>query len=577
MSEFSYSSCVTFVTCYMNLYDEPFENKDVEWRFGHFKKIARTGIQLCVFCSPDNKDYLENFVLDYPNIKIMKYMNIQDTWAYNLVSTLSQGESGKIDLPAHRNEPKDTIEYICMMHSKVEFLNIAIDENPFGSTHFAWIDFNVAYIFKNNLYVEEYLRVLAQREFIPEFLAIPGCCEKQKPDAQIIDNICWRFCGGFFIGSKNRIVEFYQKYIEYFPVFLETHKKLIWEVNFWAWLETNTDWTPPTWYKGDHNDSIIQITTDICNRCLNNTTYMKTSYFYPPVETYLPSSGCHVFYKGQHILNTRYVNYWYRPSGHCNIHHPHNWIISKNFMSILEKDENDKLEPIDFIEMDDTTIGLKSHDACFFGLEDIRLYVLDDEIHFICTNINYSPTGRNRMITGKYHIDSATYSECRILHPPNKDSWCEKNWIPLIKKGIEKDEEFFIYKWWPFEIGKVNREREQLDIVLSYKINSPIFMKVRGSTPFVDCDEGLVGLVHFSEDTLPRHYYHIMVLLDKTTFQPLKYSDIFCFEQIGIEFCIGIWHDKREYHFWISRMDRDPLYLKMDKDSLPLKFDFSIL
>jgi penicillin-binding protein 2 len=62
----------------MNLYDEPFENKGVEWRFGHFRKIAKTGIQLCVFCSPDNKEYLENFVLEFPNIRIMKYIKIED-------------------------------------------------------------------------------------------------------------------------------------------------------------------------------------------------------------------------------------------------------------------------------------------------------------------------------------------------------------------------------------------------------------------------------------------------------------------------------------------------------------------
>jgi predicted GH43/DUF377 family glycosyl hydrolase len=567
----------------MNLYDTPFENKDVEWRFGHFRKIAKTGIQICLFCSPDNKDYLENFVKEFPNIRIMDYISIKDTWSYNLVSMLSypiivdgKEVENPIELPANRNMPKDTVEYICMMHSKVEFLNTAIQSNPFGSTHFAWIDFNVAYIFKDNLYVEEYLRVLAQRTFAADFLAIPGCWDKQKPETCLLDNICWRFCGGFFIGSKARVEEFYQKYLEYFPMFLETHRKLIWEVNFWAWLESNTDWTPPIWYKGDHNDSIIQITTDICNRCLCDNTYSKTSYFYPPVETYLPSSASHVIYKGQHILNTRYVNYWYRPSGHCNIIHAHNWIISKNFLSILHLNEEDKtLEPTDFIEMDDNSIGLKSHDASFFGLEDIRLYVLNDELRFICTNINYSPTGRNRMITGKYDIDTTSFLECRVLHPPNKDSWCEKNWIPLTRNVV--DEELFIYKWWPFEVGKVNKESDQLEIILSYKINSPLFMKVRGSTAFIETDEGLLGLVHYSEDTLPRHYYHIMVLLDKTTFQPLKYSDVFCFEKIGIEFCIGFWQLDGEYHFWISRMDRDPLYLKMDKDSLPLKFNFSIL
>ena len=45
-------SCVTFVTCYMNLYDEPFENKGVEWRFGHFRKIAKTVSSSVFFVVP---------------------------------------------------------------------------------------------------------------------------------------------------------------------------------------------------------------------------------------------------------------------------------------------------------------------------------------------------------------------------------------------------------------------------------------------------------------------------------------------------------------------------------------------
>jgi len=571
----------------MNLYDTPFENKDADWRFGHFAKIAETGIQLCVYCSPDCREYLERFALRYPNIKIMKYVTMNDMWVYKTVKMLREiGES--VELPERRNMPKDTVEYISMMHSKVDFLRMAIDENPWNSTHFAWIDFNVAYIFKNFTYVQEYLRVLSRRTFAPEFVAIPGCWEKQNAEntSALLDDICWRFCGGFFIGSKNAIIDFHDKYLTYFPIFVETHHKLIWEVNFWAWLEANCDWSP-IWFKGDHNDSIIQISADICSVCLSHPEMTKTAYFYPPVETYQPSSACHLYYKGRHILNTRYVNYWYWDSGHCRILEEHGWIISKNFVSILEDVGNMgnlDLHPTDYIEMDDSTVGLKSHDAAFFGLEDIRLYAYGDEIRFICTNINYSPTGRNRMIRGIYDPDLGIYKNCQVLHPPNLDSWCEKNWIPVTKigtglEGLEELEEWFIYKWWPFEAGQINPETNQLEIKIQYVINAPFFMKVRGSTGYVEVEEGLLGLVHFSEETLPRHYYHIMVLLDKVTLQPLKYSEIFCFEKIGIEFCIGFFVEsgsdkERIFHFWISRMDREPLYITMNSKKIPLKFDF---
>jgi hypothetical protein len=58
---------ITFVTAFMNIYETPFQNKDVEWRFRHFKKIAETGIQLGVFCSPDCSEYMEQLVAEFPN------------------------------------------------------------------------------------------------------------------------------------------------------------------------------------------------------------------------------------------------------------------------------------------------------------------------------------------------------------------------------------------------------------------------------------------------------------------------------------------------------------------------------
>ena len=97
-----------------------------------------------------------------------------------------------------------------------------------------------------------------------------------------------------------------------------------------------------------------------------------------------------------------------------------------------------------------------------------------------------------------------------------------------------------IYKWTPFmEIGKISYPENRLEIVSRYEIRPTIFRNVRGSTTFVeneDCE--LVGIVHFCENTEPLQYYHIMVVLEKDTFRPIRYSEPFCFQHIGIEFCI---------------------------------------
>ena len=65
-------------------------------------------------------------------------------------------------------------------------------------------------------------------------------------------------------------------------------------------------------------------------------------------------------------------------------------------------------------------------------------------------------------------------------------------------------------------------------------------------------------------------------MLDKQTFKPLKYSQNFCFEKVGIEFCIGFTIKDEKYHFWISRFDRDPLLVSLDMNKIPLCFDVTI-
>jgi hypothetical protein len=101
-----------------------------------------------------------------------------------------------------------------------------------------------------------------------------------------------------------------------------------------------------------------------------------------------------------------------------------------------------------------------------------------------------------------------------------------------------------------------------------------MFSNIRGSTPLVETPAGFVGVVHFSYEGSPRRYYHMLVLLEKDTLRPLKYSDFFVFNQASIEFCIGFTVANNEYHFWISNFDRDPERMSINVDKIPLKFDF---
>ena len=533
---------VTFVTAFLNIYETPFLNKDIEWRFRHFIKIAETGIPISAFISPDCLTVMEETMQKYPNVKVVEYIDLKDTWTYNVCTSVEN-----LELPNTRNEMKDTKEYIILMNCKTEFLKKAIDANLWQTDHYAWIDFNLFHVLKENpkeeAYAKDILIKLNQRRLRKPIYTMPGCWDKPHViDEYLINDVCWRWCGGFFIGDKVSILEFHRLHELYLAEFLEKTKKLVWEVNFWAWLEKTYD-SCILQYKADHNISILEIGGEV-------TSYQvpieKSHRYEFPIfrnETavcseFRPTSMSYLYYKGEHLLNIRYINYWLYPGGGYLIHHPERHIYTKNYFAFWNPSKGYECSSIN--EMDDMSISLENYGGSIYGLEDIRLYEKQNEIYFIATNINYSCVGRNRMIRGKYNIEKRIYEDCLLLVPPNKDSWCEKNWIPIIKGGAE----YFIYKWFPFEIVSLVEKTDplgvsytQLDICLQYQHRTPFFEKVRGSTTFIPLvsdagsDAGsnadYLGVVHFSEEKSPRQYYHMLVLLDKDTLMPLRYSNHF--------------------------------------------------
>jgi hypothetical protein len=78
-------------------------------------------------------------------------------------------------------------------------------------------------------------------------------------------------------------------------------------------------------------------------------------------------------------------------------------------------------------------------------------------------------------------------------------------------------------------------------------------------------EDRLLGVVHFSEETMPRQYYHCLVELDSNNLRPTRISKPFCFLSVGVEFCIGftMMEEQEKYVFWISQMDRDAAMIEV--------------
>ena len=560
---------ITFVTAYMTIYDQPYQNKDIGWRFAQFEKLCQTGISLAVFCSRDAEPaFREEILTKYPNVLLFEAMDLCETQTYNTFMTVAKDH--EITMPNTRCVEKDTPEYMLLMNSKTEFLHRVIQKNPFGSTHFAWIDFSIFYIFRGReALCQKILRDMSQRIMVPRFITMPGCWGKEHVfEDRLMNDICWRFCGGFFVGSADLMSDFHALFVAHFEEYLREHKRLIWEVNFWAYLELKHGLSM-LWFSADHNERMIEIDAVFTSFCLADIpSFSSVKSSYPDWGDYIPTSSSYVCHKGIHVVNTRWVNYWLHSNGAYLIRDSQQWIRTRNTCSFLTAVN----KPCDeYKEM--VAEGLPCYGGSIYGLEDIRLYSREDgHIGFIATSINHSPLLRNRMVRGIYDVDTGDLNECRVIVPPDTGSWCEKNWVPLVLNGLK-----WIYKWWPFEIGVLRETEggeEQLVIETSWEHSTPMFSKIRGSSPFVETEAGLIGVVHMSYEGCPRRYLHCLVLLDKVSGMPLRYSDFFVFREISVEFCIGFMVDSGRYHFWISNFDREPEVVSVSCDAIPLLFDF---
>jgi len=534
---------LTYVSCFVNINcKEP--HKTHNWRMDNFRQIANTGVPIILYVDAEIKEAFD--WSKYSNV-VLRDVDYPQSWTYKVCSLY------KDNLPASRNMVKDSFLFLCLMNMKIEFVANAVNENPFDTQHFAWIDFNLSHIFKRKAATCDYMKFLTTCKWRPRFIASPGCWEKGQGMESIVDNINWRFCGGFMIGDGQSFLDLFDLYLEHFTIFMHRHRSITWEVNFWAWLEVNAGWEI-VWFKADHDDSIVRIPSHLFSRCIADETGQVTvRYPFPEKPGFYPSSSSYIFFDGQHILNVRYVNYKLDEYGRYYINHPNGHLETLNLRCYLTDDFKEIREEPEF--MWEGMIGLREYDKSITGLEDVRLFVSENRLKYIATNKSYHVMRKIRMITGDYSASMAMFENGCVLEPPT-DTYCEKNWIPI-------SNDRFIYRWAPFEIGEL--EGDTLKIVKS--VPTEQLITIRGSTPpqWSEKDQCHYCVVHYCEHvhgakTLA--YYHMMVKLDKE-FIPFEWSNVFHFNRVGIQYCIGFTILDEGFAFWFSEHDGNPGFLRI--------------
>jgi tetratricopeptide (TPR) repeat protein len=297
----------------------------------------------------------------------------------------------------------------------------------------------------------------------------------------------------------------------------------------------------------------------------------------------------------EYLMNVRYVNYTIDNRG--GYHFPGDTIKTENKLVRFDHSDNNFNVISSAFMCDKSVPNKKENNNKIIGLEDVRIFSLEtsseelgashpttkisdhDNIYFTATTQEYSD--KIRIMYGEYDTVNHKYTRTKILHPPSgDDSPCEKNWIPFYDTMCPKLL-LFVYSWHPLQIGCLDAN-DKLNIIITHDTPA-IFAGLRGSTTFVSMNSNndddvstdeLWCIVHgLASYDNPRKYYHQFVVLDKKTYKLLKYSVPFYFNNLGIEYCIGLEKTMdNEFIICFSQNDSSPQLVKINPKLLEKVF-----
>ena len=262
--------------------------------------------------------------------------------------------------------------------------------------------------------------------------------------------------------------------------------------------------------------------------------------------------------RGNHlIVNVRYVNYRIDENGgYVN----QDKIRTKNAIAIIDVSKTTWKNIQEFELKYDESI-----DNHYVGLEDVRIFN-DDYIIYYNSNRGLS-YGNMEIEHGIIDLSKESTVEQRCLKKENQSS-IEKNWVLIPSNNIIKTHLKAIYNWSPnLIIGDIVEDQ----FVETHQMKVPAFFKyLRGSTNGVIVKDEIWLMCHTVSYEDRRYYYHIVVVLDKNTYDLKKYTPFFTFEGEKVEYTLGFNYLEGDDTLLIgySIYDKSTKYMNIQRDYL---------
>ena len=214
------------------------------------KKLLKQAIPTICFLEKDIfTEYFEPELTLYP-LTTFRIFERKDIYLYEYEHQLTDFHV-KTD-----NVSKDTPGYMFIQCHKTEWVKQAIQENPYNTTNFVWIDFGIFHMIKDEVSFALALKNLSRKTY--DNVRVASCVDPNSIsyDKNIYREISWYFAGSIFGGNKESLVEFAKIMKATCIHLMETKKHIMWEVNVWYLIfqKYKTLFDP---YHADHNLSIL--------------------------------------------------------------------------------------------------------------------------------------------------------------------------------------------------------------------------------------------------------------------------------------------------------------------------------
>lgn len=254
---------------------------------------------------------------------------------------------------------------------------------------------------------------------------------------------------------------------------------------------------------------------------------------------------------GDILVNLRHVNYTLYHSenqqrfpsrwGPLSYLHPEKdrRLVTVNYLCRL----NDDLRMTDFTRVDTSLLDVEPIWE-FVGEEDCRVVRWDGDLYLIGVRRDTTTNGVGRMEYSQIELNKSDWtarevSRIRIPAPAPDDSYCEKNWVPVI------DRPYHFIKWsMPSELVYAD-PKTGLSKTVFLKQTQPAPADQRGSSQVIPYGNVYLSITH--EVNLFKNYliqkdaiYRHRLLIWDCELNLIGISNAFSFLDARIEFCVGL-------------------------------------